>query len=165
MALTVTTIGDGAMATVCSQILASRADVTLTMWVREADHLAEMRRDRENKRYLPGVSLVDGIRLEGDGQQALAGAELIVCAVPTQYMRGTLERLKAYAPAGVSVVSVVKGIEIETLKRPSEIIVERLGLRPVAALSGPNIAGELVRHLPATMVAASADEELSRRVQ
>ena len=94
MALTVTTIGDGAMATVCSQILASRADVTLTMWVREAAHLAEMKRDRENKRYLPGVALVEGVKLEGDAERALAGAELVLCAVPSQYMRGTLTRLK-----------------------------------------------------------------------
>jgi len=74
-------------------------------------------------------------------------------------MRGTLTRFKAYVRAGVPVVSVVKGIEVETLKRPSEIIVECLGPRPVAALSGPSIAGELARHLPASMVAAAEEKK------
>jgi glycerol-3-phosphate dehydrogenase (NAD(P)+) len=179
MALRITTIGDGAMATVCSQILADRADVELTMWVRDPAHLADMKAKRENGRYLPGVKLADRMKVEGDGAKALVGAELIVCAVPSQYLRGTLTRLKDFVPAGAPAVSVVKGIEVETLRRPSEIILEILGERPVAALSGPSIAGELARHLPCTMVAAAeagekpeassqkpeCGEDLSRRVQ
>ena len=70
-------------------------------------------------------------------------------------MRAAFERLKAFVPSGVPAVSVAKGIEIATLKRPSEIILEVLGERPVAALSGPSIAGELARKLPATMVVAA----------
>ena len=94
MTLRITTIGDGAMATVCSLILAGRPDVALTMWVRDPAHLAEMAARRENVRYLPGVKLVAGMKVEGDGATALKGAELIVCAVLSQYLRGTLTRLK-----------------------------------------------------------------------
>src|ERR1041384_8167305 len=124
MPLKVTTIGDGAMATVCSQILASRADVELTMWVRDPAHLAEMVAKRESAKYLPGVRFVDGLRVEGDDRKAVEGAEMILGAVPSQFLRGTLSRLAKHVPAGVPVVSVVKGIEVETLRRPSEIILE-----------------------------------------
>ena len=102
---------------------------------------------------------------------ALAGATLIMCAVPTQFIHTVFENLRAHIPAGVPVVSVAKGIEIDTLRRPSEIIVHAVGERTVAALSGPNIAGELARKLPATMVVAAEkapgvpDEALALQVQ
>jgi len=95
----------------------------------------------------------------------LRDAELILCAVPTQYIRGVFERLRAAAPAGVPVVSISKGIENGTLLRPTQIILELLGPRPVAALSGPNISGELARKLPATAVAASPHTALTKQLQ
>jgi glycerol-3-phosphate dehydrogenase (NAD(P)+) len=81
------------------------------------------------------------------------------------------EQLRPHIPEGVPIVSVAKGIEIETLRRPSEIILHAVGTRAVGALSGPNIAGELARKLPATMVIAAEsapgvhDERLAREVQ
>ena len=158
MALRITTIGDGAMATVCCQILAGKhagGAIEVTMWGREGARLAQMAARRENERYLPGVTLNEAIRFEPDNVRAFDGAELLVCAVPTQFIRAVLGRLKPHIAPGVPVVSVSKGIEIDTLKRPSEIIVEVLGARAVAALSGPSIASELARQLPATMVTAA----------
>ncbi len=164
MTLRVTTIGDGAMATVCSQILARKSGapqaadggrLEVRVWGRNPERLAEIQRAGENLRYLPGIELSGNIHFEADDAAALEGAGLIVCAVPTQFIRAVLGRLKAHIGPGVPVVSVSKGIEIETLQRPSEIIVEALGPRPGAALSGPSIAGELARMLPATMVVAT----------
>src|ERR1043165_9760524 len=108
MGLKITTIGDGAMATVCSQILAGRRDTQTTMWVRDPAHHHEMIAAGENTRYLPGVSLEKTLRLEADDHKALEGAELILCAVPTQFIRPSLTRLKAHVPAGIPVVSVAK---------------------------------------------------------
>ncbi|HEY4330850.1 MAG TPA: NAD(P)H-dependent glycerol-3-phosphate dehydrogenase [Phycisphaerae bacterium] len=161
--LIITTIGDGAMATVCSEVLAGKSSggqpVEVRVWGRDAGRLAVMDAARENARYLPGVKLSDGVRFIGDDEAAFAGAQLILCAVPTQYIRASLSRVREHIPAGVPVVTVAKGIETSTLRRPSEIIEELLGEageRPaVAALSGPCIAGELARRLPATVVVAT----------
>jgi glycerol-3-phosphate dehydrogenase (NAD(P)+) len=156
----VTTIGDGAMATVCSNILAARAEVRVTMWGRNAERLAEIERAGENRRYLPGVKVSPTLRFAADDAAALRDADLVLCAIPAQFIRPILTRLAPHIRAGLPVVSVSKGIEIDTLCRPSEVIAGVLGegRRPVAALSGPNIAGELARGLPATMVAAAEEE-------
>jgi glycerol-3-phosphate dehydrogenase (NAD(P)+) len=164
MTLQVTTIGDGAMATVCSQILAQSAagkagksGVLVKVWGRDAARLAAMNASRENLRYLPGISLHANISFEPDPAKAFAAdadERLILCAIPTQFIRETLERLRTHIPPAIPVVSVAKGIEVQTLRRPSEMILEVLGPRGVAALSGPSIAGELARKLPTTMVVA-----------
>jgi glycerol-3-phosphate dehydrogenase (NAD(P)+) len=165
MPLHIATLGDGAMATVCSLIVASKATAERPIQVRNWGHdpalYDAMNAARENTHYLPGFPLPDNIRFVADPGALFQDANLIICAMPTQYIRGSLERLKAHAPAGVPVISVAKGIEISTLKRPSEIITEILGPRPLAALSGPNIATELARHLPATMVVASASHTIT----
>ena len=159
MTLRVATIGDGAMATVCSQVVASKSTaekpVEVRVWVRDSYKLAEMNAAHENLRYLPGVKVADNVVFMGDDAAVFEGVKFIICAVPTQFMRGALERLKQHVPADVPVVSVAKGIEMGTLRRPSEIIGEVLGRqRGIAALSGPCIASELARKLPATMVVA-----------
>ncbi len=158
----IATIGDGAMATVCSQIVAGKSTaavpVDVRVWGRDGARLASFNAGRENSRYLPGVKLPENLVFEADAGALFEGVKLIVCAVPTQYIRGALEKLAGHIPAGVPVVSVCKGIEISTLKRPSEILTEFLGRRPVAALSGPSIAGELAKRLPATMVVAATGE-------
>ena len=158
MAMRVATIGDGAMATVCSQILASKGR-EVRVWGRDAARLAGFNAGRENTRYLPGVKLVEQLRFEADGRELFAGCEYILCAVPTQHIRGALEKLRGFVPAGVPVISVAKGIEVENWLRPSEVIEQMLGERTVAALAGPCIAGELAKKLPATMVVAVGGED------
>jgi glycerol-3-phosphate dehydrogenase (NAD(P)+) len=158
-------LGDGAMATVCS-ILLSSGGHTVTLWGAFEEGIEALLQDRENRRFLPGVRLPAGVRLTANEAECFDGASLILCAVPTQYIRGVCERLRQYAPADVPAVSVAKGIETTTLLRPTQIINAALGgSRGVCALSGPNIAGELARYLPATAVAACEDEGLARRVQ
>ncbi len=93
------------------------------------------------------------------------GANLIVVAIPSAYLRGTLEGLVERIPPGIPMLSVVKGIENETLLRPSQIIVEILGTRPVAVLSGPSHAEELARGLPASVVVAGDAEDLNVEIR
>jgi len=158
-------IGDGGMGTVLSILLCER-NVPTRMWGYDAGQLAEIERRRENTRFLPGYKLSESLVFESRDDRAMAGAELIVSAVPCQYMRAVWSRLARHIPAGVPIVSVTKGIEIGTLLRPSQILSAVLGEGvPLAALSGPTIADELARKLPATACAAAQDEALAKRIQ
>jgi glycerol-3-phosphate dehydrogenase (NAD(P)+) len=174
----VTILGDGAMATICS-ILLSQGGHRVTMWGAFEESIDRLIQNRENMRLLPGAKIPPDVRLTANDADAFDGCTLILSAIPTQYMRGVWNRLKSHVPAGISVVSVAKGVENQTLLRPTQVIADVLGGRtmrdgqwtepacdrPLLALSGPNIAAEIARYLPATAVAASADGELARRVQ
>jgi glycerol-3-phosphate dehydrogenase (NAD(P)+) len=160
----VTIVGDGAMATVCA-ILLSQDGHRVVMWGAFEESINRLIQNRQNQRLLPGVTLPGNVRLTANDADCFDDCTLILSAVPTQYMREVWKRLSPHAPVGVPVVSVAKGIENQTLLRPTQIIEQVSGRRPLAALSGPNIAAELARCLPATAVAASEDEQLVRRVQ
>jgi glycerol-3-phosphate dehydrogenase (NAD(P)+) len=135
------------------------------LWARDPARAAALRETRENARHLPGVRLPKDVSVADSVAEATAGANLIVAAIPSAYLRATLREHAAGVPAGVPVVSVVKGIENETFARPSRIIVEELGPRPVAILSGPSHAEEVARGLPASVVVAGEDAGLCERVQ
>lgn len=174
MAEHVTILGTGAMATVCS-ILLARNGHAVTMWGAFEETIERLIQDREQRQLLPGVSVPQEVRLTGNDDEGFAAATIVLSAIPTQFMRGVWERLKPHVPAGVPIVSVAKGIEIRSLLRPTQVIADVLwgrhqsteaqGEQTLVALSGPNIAGEIARYLPATAVAASSDEALAQRVQ
>ena len=165
MAEQVTILGDGAMATVCSMLL-TQGGHRVTMWGAFEESIERLLQNRENDRLLPGARIPADVRLTANDRDCFDGATLILSAIPTQYIRSAWKRLAPYAPAEIPVVSVAKGIENETLLRPSQVIAAATpGHRPMAVLSGPNIAAELARYLPATAVAASEDESFARRVQ
>jgi glycerol-3-phosphate dehydrogenase (NAD(P)+) len=163
----ITILGDGAMATVCS-ILLTQNGHEVTMWGAFEESIERLMQNREQQRLLKGVQVPQRVRLTANDAECFNGCTLILSAIPTQYMRSVWNRLGAHAPQGAAVVSVAKGIEVETLMRPTQIISDAMTGRSaptVAVLSGPNIAAEIARYLPATAVAASSDQELARRVQ
>jgi glycerol-3-phosphate dehydrogenase (NAD(P)+) len=162
----VTILGHGAMATVAAGLLVENGHA-VTMWGAHPVSVERLRLNRDNGRLLPGARIPDAVRLTADDADAFAGVTLVVSSIPTQYMRSTWQRLAPYLPADVPVVSVAKGIEVETLLTPTHVVADVLGDRtpPLAVLSGPNIAAEIVARQPATAVAASADAALGRRVQ
>jgi glycerol-3-phosphate dehydrogenase (NAD(P)+) len=169
----VTILGDGAMATVCSVLLTAGGH-GVTMWGAFEESIDRLIQDREQTRLLPGVRVPPDVRLTANDAECFAGATMILSAIPTQYMRSVWTRLGPHVPPDVPIVSVAKGVENQTLLRPTQIIEDALryqmdarrdATNPVAALSGPNIAGEIARCLPGTAVAASDDDELARRVQ
>lgn len=158
-------VGDGGMGSVLSLLLCEKGIVT-RMWGYDAGQLAEIERRRENWKFLPGYRLPELLAFEPRDERALVDAELIVSAVPCQYMRGIWKRLAPHVPDGVPIVSVAKGIENDTLLRPTQIIANVLGPQvALAALSGPTIADELARRLPATACVACEDEALAQKVQ
>ncbi|MBN1506102.1 MAG: NAD(P)-dependent glycerol-3-phosphate dehydrogenase [Sedimentisphaerales bacterium] len=161
----VTIVGDGGMGTVLSILLCEKGIAT-RMWGYDAGQLAQIERKRENTKFLPGYALPDSVVFEPRDERAMVGADLIVSAVPCQYMRSVWNRLKTRVPRAVPIVSVAKGIENGTLLRPTQIIRDVLGEGAgLAVLSGPTIADELARKLPATACAAAEDEELARGIQ
>lgn len=160
----VTVIGDGQMATVCAVMLADRG-VHVRLWSIFRENIEAIKATRENRRYLPGLRVPERVACAADVRAAFHGAELIVSAVPCQFLRRVWQKIAAEYPRGVPIASVTKGIENETLLRPTQIIADVVGQAPLAALSGPSIAAELARCLPATVVAASEEETLARLVQ
>jgi len=157
-------VGAGGMGTVTAQILANNV-VNVSLLAQFPDHVDELLAHRENRRYLPGLKLSERIHPTFDANSALAGSELVVSAIPCQYLRRVWREHGGLVPAEAIVVSVTKGIEIDTLERPSQIITEHVGDRPLAVLSGPSVAPELARCLPATVVVASASREIAEFVQ
>ena len=160
-------IGDGGMGTVLGLLLCEKG-MTARIWGHDREQLSQIERDRENKKFLPGYSLPEELGFEPDDGRIMSGADLIVSAVPCQFTRGVWNRLKDHAPEGVPIVSVTKGVENDTLLRPTQIMAEILRSGrddKLAVLSGPTIADELARKLPATACVASRDEELSKQVQ
>ncbi len=152
-------LGAGGMGTAVASLFARTAE-RVTLWTRTEDHAAAMARTRRNERHLPDAVLPENVHPTADAAVACEGAQLLVAAIPTSFLRATLGRIAPAVPADVPVLSVVKGIEQETFARPSEIIVQSLGARPVLILSGPSHAEEIVRGLPASVVVAGGDRDL-----
>ncbi len=159
-----TIIGDGQMATVCGLMLAEK-NVPCRLWSVFPESIEALRSTRENKRYLPGVKLPSSISFTTDARQAFAGSNLVISAVPCQFIRSVWKQLAPLAPRDVPIVSVSKGIENDTLQRPTQILSNVLGDAVTVALSGPTIASELAKRLPATAVAASSDGAAAAEVQ
>lgn len=149
-------IGDGAMGTLSAMLLAQNGR-RVRMWSAFEEHARDIRRERENKRFLPGFRLPDGFAVSTDAREVCEGADLVVIAVPTKHLRSVLERVKAALPDRALYVSVVKGIERETLLRPSQVVEAVTGPKRLAVLSGPCLSREVAAGLPATVVVASAD--------
>lgn len=159
-----TVIGAGAMGTVIADVLASN-NINVALWGRRPEFVAEMIQRRENRTYLPGLRLSERIRPTADARAALANTELVIAATPCQHIREVWGRLAGDTPADATICSVAKGIEAESLRPPSRILEELLPGRPMTVLSGPSIAAEIARRLPATVVVAGHDPAAVELVQ
>ncbi|QDU44194.1 Glycerol-3-phosphate dehydrogenase [NAD(P)+] [Symmachiella dynata] len=161
----VTVLGGGAMGTACAILLSENPEQEVALWTRNPEHAAVMAQSRQNERLLPGVKIPASVAITADVEAAIDGADILVAAVPTAFLREALTDWAPLLTADRPMVSVIKGIENETFLRPSEIISEILGQRGVVALGGPSHAEEISRRLPASVVAASGDLSLAKRVQ
>ena len=159
-----TVVGAGGMGTMMAQLLAGN-NVHVALLARREELVAQIISTRENRRYLAGHRLSDRIAPTTDARAALRNTELIISAVPCQHLRASWKPLAEYAPSDAPVCSVTKGIETGTLKRPTEILGEFLPGRPLAVLSGPSVAPEVARCLPATVVVACEDVSVAEQIQ
>lgn len=152
-------IGDGAMGTLCA-LLVSGNKFTVQMWGRNPQRVADLTSTHENTRYLPGIILPAKVRFTHYLDELVIGSDALICAVPTQHIRAVLS-LSGHKPAkNTPVISVAKGIENGSLLCPTEIIADVWPQVRCGCVSGPSIAHEIAAGLPATIVAASKDDQL-----
>jgi len=137
----------------------------VTLWGAFADYIEETRRSRENLKFLPGVRIPPEVNLTADLAESWDGCEVVVVAVPSQYLRSVLRRCSGGPWQKALVVSVVKGIDPESLQRMSELIRGVVPVKRLAVLSGPSISYEVARGVPTTVVAASEDPAAARETQ
>jgi glycerol-3-phosphate dehydrogenase (NAD(P)+) len=128
---------------------------------------AGIREQRGNSEYLPGVRLPAQVTATADATEALDGADLVVLAVPSQTLRGVLAEWGGAVGSDATLVSLLKGIELGTTKRMSEVVQEAAGVKPerVAVVAGPNLAAEIAAEQPAATVVACIDSDRARLVQ
>ena len=163
MSETLVVLGAGGWGTAMA-LVARAGGYRVRLWARRPEAAAALKRDGENRAYLPGVKLPGELEIASDAA-AIEGADRLVCAVPTQHVRATLGPVRSRIRRGTPVLSLSKGIEIGTLARPSEILESVLDAPKVTVLSGPSHAEEVARGLPTVVVAASRDEAEARRWQ
>ncbi|MEY4941135.1 MAG: hypothetical protein RIQ93_2870, partial [Verrucomicrobiota bacterium] len=152
-------VGAGAWGTAFALHL-TRVGHPVILAPRRPDHAHALATAKENREYLPGIDLPRELQIAADLPAALATAEVVFLASPTQALRETCVRLRAALTPAIAprlVVSLSKGLELKTHLRPSEVIAEILPGLTVGALTGPTNAGEVARGLPAAMVLAAAE--------
>ena len=163
----VAVLGAGSWGTTLAILLTDNShDVTLWSY-RESD-AATIRLRRENPSFLPGISIPPGVRITTSLEEAVREAEIVVAAVPSQFLRGVMAQVREVLPPRAVIVNVAKGIENGTLMTMSEMLADVLPDRPadlIATLSGPSHAEEVSRKIPTTVVAASRSLETARMVQ
>ncbi len=160
----ITIIGDGGWGTTLA-VLLSQKGYEVNVWGAFPEHLEILNKKRENAKFLPGVKIPEKINFIADIQEAADRASIVVLAVPSQYMRSVIQKLKSASLDKAIVLSVTKGIEHKKLKRMSEVINEELRKVKLAVLSGPSIAAEVARGIPTSAVTASSDIKIAREIQ
>ena len=160
----VTVLGTGGWGTALALVLHGKGH-NVTLWGSTPDYVELLKEQRENKKYLKGIEIPHDLKITSDIESAQDQVDLIVVAIPTPYARKTLQPFKSHYTPGTPIVSVIKGIENETLMRGSEILRDMFVEPPITLLLGPSHAEEVARNLPTTVVVTSEDIKLAAEIQ
>ncbi|HPF14550.1 MAG TPA: NAD(P)H-dependent glycerol-3-phosphate dehydrogenase [Planctomycetota bacterium] len=160
----VAVLGDGSWGTTLALVLA-RNGVDTVLWSAFPEACQRMQRERSNSTYLPGIPFPANLTLTADPFQAVQAVDFVVSVVPTQFLREVARRFEEAMPAHLPIVSATKGLEVETLRCPTQILEDVLGKRTLCVLTGPSHAEEVARQLPASLVAGCSDLEFGAKVQ
>jgi glycerol-3-phosphate dehydrogenase (NAD(P)+) len=163
--LNICVLGDGGWGTTLAIMLFQKG-FKVSLWGSFPDYLSYLDKKRTNTKFLPGIKIPKGIKIVPNLNQAISDKQLIILAIPSQHLRKILKKIKQldYSKEAIY-LSVIKGIEIGSLKRMSEIIHEELGNIRLGVLSGPTIAHEVARGIPTTVVIASYRENIRKNLQ
>jgi len=167
MSTTIAVVGAGGWGTAIARLLANRGHHVL-LWVREDEVATAIERTRENAVFLPGVTIPESVQVVRDLAAVADGPrDAIVLAVPTSFLAATAARLPGWAATGGILVSVAKGLDHDTGRRPSQLVSAALGVPAdrIGAISGPSHAEEVGRDLPTAVVAASESSGTAARIQ
>ena len=158
-------LGTGSWGTTFAVVLAD-AGCEVTLWGRNADVCRQIADEHRNEAYLPGITLPTTITATTDPAVALDGVDLVAVAVPSQEARHTLEPMRHLLPPTAVAVSLMKGVELSTDRRMSEVVAEAFAIPTdrVAVVSGPNLAREIAERQPTATVIASSDERTAQLV-
>jgi glycerol-3-phosphate dehydrogenase (NAD(P)+) len=160
-------VGTTSWGTMLGVLLAQRG-TSVALWSRSEEEAEQLRRDRENRRLLPGTPFPPDLTVSADPGEAFGDAEAIIVAVPSRSLRENLRRIGGNVPRKAVLVSVVKGLERPTGKRMTELMAEELSPASVerfSVLSGPNLSAEIALGYPSSTVVASQNPEVARWVQ
>jgi glycerol-3-phosphate dehydrogenase (NAD(P)+) len=158
-------LGDGGWGTTLALLLSNKG-YPVTLWGAFSKNISEIEKNRENKKFLPGIKLSAKIKVTDNLSAAVKDKELIVLAVPSQHIREVLKKVKlAGFNRNALYLSVTKGIEIKSSMRVSEVIHDELGNIKLAVLSGPTIACEVAQGVPTVAVVASRSLETRKAIQ
>jgi glycerol-3-phosphate dehydrogenase (NAD(P)+) len=160
----ISVFGAGAWGSTLAQVLCDAGNEVL-LWGRNAETIGEINSSHTNQRYLAGQVLPTTLRATTDLDEAFAFSQTYVLAIPSTQLRTTLNEWKPRFSADCTIVSTLKGIEVSTMLRMTEIIEEILGKHKIALLTGPNLADELILRQPAGAVAASTSQEVAEHVR
>ncbi|MGH3565059.1 MAG: NAD(P)H-dependent glycerol-3-phosphate dehydrogenase [Pseudonocardia sp.] len=162
----VAVLGAGSWGTAFAKVMAD-AGRTVVLWARRPEVAAGVNDGHTNPGYLPGVELPPAITATTDAAAALVDADAVVLAVPSQTLRPNLATWRDLLPPGSTLVSLAKGVELGTLKRMSEVVIEVAGVEPsqVAVVSGPNLAREIAAGEPTATVIACTDHDRAVALQ
>jgi glycerol-3-phosphate dehydrogenase (NAD(P)+) len=159
-------LGTGSWGTAFAAVLADAGTETV-LWARRPELAEAVRTTHENPDYLAGVALPESLTATSDPAEALRGSDFVVLAIPSQTLRDNLAQWAPLIPRDATLVSLMKGIELGTTKRMSEVICEVADVPAdrVAVVSGPNLAREIAAKQPAATVVACSDGEAAERLQ
>lgn len=162
----VAVLGAGSWGTAFSIVLADAGN-DVVLWARRQELSDAINREHVNRDYLPDSVLAPNVSATHDPAEALADAPVVVLAVPSQSLRANLEHWAALIAPDALVMSLMKGVEVGTAKRMSEVIEEagHVGRDRIAVLSGPNLSKEIAERQPAASVIASAREDVALELQ
>ena len=159
----VSVLGAGSWGTTVASLVAGKNDATV--WGRDEAQMAEIRDQHKNSKYLADYDLPENLHGTADLEEAVAGAHVLVVGVPSHAFRATLEAAKPFVHPWIPIISLTKGLEAESMLRMTEVIKNVLPGRPVAALSGPNLAKEIMAGQAAASVVATHDLEVAAALQ
>ncbi|GAB3644916.1 NAD(P)H-dependent glycerol-3-phosphate dehydrogenase [Glycomyces tarimensis] len=159
-------MGAGSWGTVFAKILAD-AGTPVTLWARRSSVAEAVNEHRRNPDYFPDITLPEGVSATTDPAEALRGAGIVVLSIPSQTLRPNLAAWSGLIDPDATLLSLMKGIELGTTARMTEVIVEVAGVdeQHVAVLSGPNLAREIAEEQPTASVVACADHDRAVAVQ
>lgn len=148
-------------------MMAADAGSTTTLWARRREVADEISGEQRNSAYLPGVVIGEGVHATTDAEEALRDAEVVVLAVPSVGIGEQLEVWGGAIAPDATLVSLIKGVDVATLRFGSQIIAEHLATDPdrVVVVSGPNLARECAERMPTATVAACPDAARAKQVQ
>jgi len=162
-------LGSGAWGTAMALSLCARGGHDVTLWSHRADHAAALEWERENRRYLPGFRFPDDLRVAADDAHTVANAEILLCVVPSEFLRATMARLAPFMHEDQVLVSATKGMEDHSFLRMSEVVQSCLDearlVLPVGVLSGPSFAQEVAAGMPTAVAIAFADTGVAGKIQ